>query len=174
MAESHILNQMLDGSGMARSPVSPLSDDVSLRISIKIIGRANSKWSPGRRAASRRRQVPPLRSACHIDVARALPAGLATPDDGNIAAAIITNREASMPNYDYGCEHCGQFTASRPMAEFSLPQPCPNCGDPAPRALTSPAISGGARETSSAALAPAHPGGCRCCATPGRFCAEAV
>jgi putative FmdB family regulatory protein len=107
-------------------------------------------------------------------LARRWPTGLAATGGGNIAAAINTNREASMPTYDYGCEHCGQFTTSRPMAEFALPQPCPNCGDPAPRALTSPAIGSGAREAPFAASAPAHPGGCRCCAAPGRFCAEAV
>jgi len=78
-----------------------------------------------------------------------------------------------MPTYDYGCERCGRFTEARPIAEFAQPQPCPNCGDPAPRTLTSPAISGAARETAFTA-APAHPGGCRCCAAPGRFCAEAV
>ena len=79
-----------------------------------------------------------------------------------------------MPTYDYGCEHCGPFTETRPMAEFALPQPCPNCGDLATRALTSPAIGGGAREASFLAPGPAHPGGCRCCAAPGRFCAESV
>jgi putative FmdB family regulatory protein len=94
--------------------------------------------------------------------------------DGSIVAAIIANREASMPTYDYGCACCGRFTESRPMAEFALPQPCPTCGAPSPRALTSPAISGGAREASFAAPGYAHPGGCRCCAAPGRFCAEAV
>jgi len=34
-------------------------------------------------------------------------------------------------------------------------------------------IGGGAQDGSFAA-GPAHPGGCRCCAAPGRFCAEAV
>jgi putative FmdB family regulatory protein len=34
-----------------------------------------------------------------------------------------------MPTYDYGCERCGRFIETRPMAEFALPQPCPNCGD---------------------------------------------
>jgi putative FmdB family regulatory protein len=79
-----------------------------------------------------------------------------------------------MPTYDYGCERCGPFTEARPMAEFALPQPCPNCGDLATRALTSPAIGGGAREAPFAAPGSAHPGGCRCCAAPGRFCAEAL
>ena len=108
------------------------------------------------------------------DPACAWPAGLVTVGDGNIAVAISTTREASMPTYDYGCERCGRFTEARPMAEFAVPQPCPNCGGLAPRALTSPAIGGGAREASFAAPGGAHPGGCRCCAAPGRFCAEAV
>jgi len=60
------------------------------------------------------------------------------------------------------------------MAEFNLPQPCPDCREPAPRMLTLPAIGGGAMEDSGAAPARAHPGGCACCAAPGRFSAEAV
>ncbi len=79
-----------------------------------------------------------------------------------------------MPTYDYGCERCGRFTESRPLAEFALPQPCPGCGELAARALTSPAIGAGGREASFASAGAAHPGGCRCCAAPGRFCAEAV
>jgi putative FmdB family regulatory protein len=79
-----------------------------------------------------------------------------------------------MPTYDYECETCGPFTESRPMADFALPQPCPDCGELAPRMLTLPAIGGGAREDTGAAPARAHPGGCACCAAPGRFCAEAV
>lgn len=79
-----------------------------------------------------------------------------------------------MPTYDYDCDRCGQFTESHPLAEFAQPQPCPTCGNPAERALTSPAIAGGAREASCFGAGAAHPGGCRCCAAPGRFCAEAV
>jgi putative FmdB family regulatory protein len=79
-----------------------------------------------------------------------------------------------MPTYDYECETCGPFSESHPMAEFSLPQPCPDCGDPSPRMLTLPAIGGGAQENSGMAPARAHPGGCACCAAPGRFRAEAV
>ena len=41
--------------------------------------------------------------------------------DGNIFVPISTTREASMPTYDYGCERCGPFTETRPMAEFALP-----------------------------------------------------
>ena len=51
-----------------------------------------------------------------------------------------------MPNYEYECENCGPFTENRPMAEFDRPQPCPDCGDPAPRLLTCPALGGGATE----------------------------
>jgi putative FmdB family regulatory protein len=46
-----------------------------------------------------------------------------------------------MPTYDYGCERCGPFTETRPMAEFALPQPCPNCGDPATRILVAAAAA---------------------------------
>jgi putative FmdB family regulatory protein len=79
-----------------------------------------------------------------------------------------------MPTYDYECETCGPFSESHPMAEFALPQPCPDCGDLSPRMLTLPAIGGGAQEDAGMAPARAHPGGCACCAAPGRFCAEAV
>jgi putative FmdB family regulatory protein len=80
-----------------------------------------------------------------------------------------------MPTYDYECETCGPFSESRPMAEFALPQPCPDCGDLAPRMLTVPAIGGGAAEaTLGAAPAAAHAGGCACCAAPRRLTAEAV
>ena len=49
-----------------------------------------------------------------------------------------------MPTYDYDCDRCGPFSESHPIAEFDVPQPCPACGDPAPRSLTLPAIGGGA------------------------------
>ena len=79
-----------------------------------------------------------------------------------------------MPTYDYDCERCGPFTESRPMAEFARPQPCPACRKLAPRALTSPALGGGAREAAPATPFRSHPGGCACCAGPRRFSAEAV
>jgi hypothetical protein len=66
-----------------------------------------------------------------------------------------------MPTYDYECE-------------FASPQSCPDCGDLAQRMLTLPAIGGGAQEASGDAPMRSHPGGCACCAAPGRFCAEAV
>jgi putative FmdB family regulatory protein len=79
-----------------------------------------------------------------------------------------------MPTYDYECETCGPFSESHPMAEFASPQSCPDCGDLAQRMLTLPAIGGGAQEASGDAPMRSHPGGCACCAAPGRFCAEAV
>lgn len=80
-----------------------------------------------------------------------------------------------MPTYDYNCERCGTFSESRPMAEFAAPQPCPQCGDPAPRAfLSAPALGGGASPETAAAPQRMHPGGCSCCAAPRRFSAEAV
>jgi putative FmdB family regulatory protein len=79
-----------------------------------------------------------------------------------------------MPNYEYECETCGPFMENRPMAEFDRPQPCPDCGDMAPRLLTCPALSGGASEDSGMASGPSHPGGCACCASPRSWSAEAV
>ena len=81
-----------------------------------------------------------------------------------------------MPTYDYDCERCGPFSESHPISEYDLAQPCPGCGDPAPRALTLPAIGGGAAEPAGPATPfRAHPGGCSCCAAPARrFSAEAV
>lgn len=79
-----------------------------------------------------------------------------------------------MPTYDYDCERCGPFSESHPIAEFDLPQACPACGDPAPRALTLPAIGAGATEAPTTSTPfRSHPGGCSCCA-PRRFTAEAV
>ncbi len=77
-----------------------------------------------------------------------------------------------MPTYDYECADCGPFTETRPMSEYAQPQPCPDCGEQAPRLLTAPALGGGAQEV-SAAPARAHPGGCGCC-MPRRLSAEAV
>lgn len=79
-----------------------------------------------------------------------------------------------MPTYDYECENCGPFKEVHPMAEFAQPQHCPDCGDMAPRMLTLPAISGGAREDVGAAPARSHAGGCACCAAPRRLSADAV
>ena len=40
--------------------------------------------------------------------------------------------------YEYLCTDCGVFTAMRQMAHSSLPQPCPVCRTPAPRACVAP------------------------------------
>ena len=77
-----------------------------------------------------------------------------------------------MPTYDYECEDCGPFTEVRPMAEYDRPQPCPDCGQKAPRLLTAPSLSGGAQEA-VATPARAHGGGCAFC-MPRRLSAEAV
>ena len=79
-----------------------------------------------------------------------------------------------MPNYRYECENCGPFVEYRPMAEFELPQPCPDCTEPSPRLLTSPALAGGAVENTGMPAAAAHSGGCACCAGPRNWSAEAV
>lgn len=88
-----------------------------------------------------------------------------------------------MPLYEYDCAACGDFTALRPMAEYREPQPCPDCGQPAPRALfTAPSlpILGSAARTAHARnersahepmvskkaereVASKHGAGCACC-----------
>jgi putative FmdB family regulatory protein len=77
-----------------------------------------------------------------------------------------------MPTYDYECEDCGPFTEVRPMVEYDRPQPCPDCGQEAPRLLTAPSLGGGAQEA-VATPARSHAGGCACC-MPRRLSAEAV
>lgn len=48
-----------------------------------------------------------------------------------------------MPIYEYACDACGTFTASKPMASYRDPQPCPDCGVESPRVLlTAPAFAG--------------------------------
>jgi putative FmdB family regulatory protein len=81
-----------------------------------------------------------------------------------------------MPTYNYQCATCGPFRDSYPMAAFADPQPCPACGALSPRALTVPALSGGAQENAapSAGSWSSHAGGCACCAAPRRLAAEAV
>ena len=58
-----------------------------------------------------------------IDLARVWPAGLVAAGYGSIIAAIVTNRETSMPTYDYGCERCGLFT--NPVQSRSSRCRCP-------------------------------------------------
>jgi len=48
-----------------------------------------------------------------------------------------------MPLYEYACDDCGGFAASRPMAESARPAPCPVCGEPAPRILSVTAVGHG-------------------------------
>ena len=45
-----------------------------------------------------------------------------------------------MPLYEYDCEECGEFSASRLMAASALPAECPTCGRPAPRVLSATAV----------------------------------
>ena len=80
-----------------------------------------------------------------------------------------------MPLYEYACAACGPFVAMRPLAEFSAPCACPECGTAAPRNLmASPALGAGA----SPGPAPAgrmHPAACACCRPPrGGLRAEGV
>ena len=81
-----------------------------------------------------------------------------------------------MPIYEYECADCGGFTASRPLAQYREPQPCPDCGASAPRALlTAPAFAGMPSVTRQAhainersaheprSSAQGHGAGCGCC-----------
>jgi putative FmdB family regulatory protein len=84
-----------------------------------------------------------------------------------------------MPVYDYLCARCGPFTEMHPMADYELPQPCPQCRKQAPRAfLTAPycaamsselrlAHATNERSASSprtrSELKNAHGAGCGCC-----------
>lgn len=47
-----------------------------------------------------------------------------------------------MPVYEYLCDACGGFQCSQPIAGAAVPQPCPYCGEPAPRALAAPHVRG--------------------------------
>ena len=90
-----------------------------------------------------------------------------------------------MPVYDYLCEHCGPFSAMRPMAAYAAPVPCA-CGSEAPRALLAPpafaGMEAGARRAHAtnerSAHAPKqsrkHPASCGCCRPAGKRVAEAV
>lgn len=42
-----------------------------------------------------------------------------------------------MPVYDYECARHGAFEAQRPMSESAAAQPCPRCGNAAPRVMLS-------------------------------------
>ena len=94
-----------------------------------------------------------------------------------------------MPVYEYLCDGCGtDFSALRPMAQSSLPHPCPECGSEAQRALLSPpayagmpaadrnahAVNERARHEpkSSSRLGHVHGAGCGC-GKPGKATAVA-
>jgi putative FmdB family regulatory protein len=47
-----------------------------------------------------------------------------------------------MPLYTYRCDAHGEFSAWGKMSESEAPQPCPDCAEPAPRALARPMIGG--------------------------------
>lgn len=86
-----------------------------------------------------------------------------------------------MPIYEYDCEHCGDFTALRPMARRDEPCACPHCAGPTRRViLSAPALATMAGNTrrgieinERSAHAPKtveqyaescrHPKGCGCC-----------
>lgn len=91
-----------------------------------------------------------------------------------------------MPVYDYLCESCGPFTDMHPMSDCEKPQPCPDCGEMARRAiLTAPnffsmsserrlAHTTNERSANEPRLMSkgAHPSGCSCCSSgkkSGRF-----
>ena len=69
-----------------------------------------------------------------------------------------------MPLYEYVCDACGPFAAMRPMAAFSEPCDCPECGTAAKRnLLASPSLGGGGGAPAAAGGTKAHFGGCGCC-----------
>ncbi len=80
-----------------------------------------------------------------------------------------------MPNYEYECDKCGSFTASRKIAERNDPLACPDCSAPAtrviltaPRYATMPANMRTAYATNERAaneprFSSQHGAGCACC-----------
>lgn len=46
--------------------------------------------------------------------------------------------EDLMPLYDYDCKRCGAFRDWGRLATADEPQPCPSCGRPADRSISSP------------------------------------
>ena len=96
-----------------------------------------------------------------------------------------------MPVYDYECDHCGPFSAMRPMADYRHSASCPTCDAAAPRViLSAPAMGLVSTEVrrahgvnERAAHAPktsaevreamrekkkAHGAGCSCCGGSGK------
>lgn len=46
-----------------------------------------------------------------------------------------------MPKYDYGCDACEtRFERERPVDDRDTPAPCPVCGEPSHRKVTSPRL----------------------------------
>lgn len=83
-----------------------------------------------------------------------------------------------MPLYEYECTTCGSFETIAVIAQFDQSQPCPDCGDQAPRTLLSApmlALMGEAQRNAHvtnerSASAPEtsrrtgkHPAACGCC-----------
>jgi putative FmdB family regulatory protein len=80
-----------------------------------------------------------------------------------------------MPVYEYSCPTCGPFEATRPIAEFDRPVPCPGCGAEAPRELLSlpffattdggrrDVLAGGASVPSGLTADGGHGASCSCC-----------
>jgi putative FmdB family regulatory protein len=85
-----------------------------------------------------------------------------------------------MPVYEFACAAHGAFEASRPMAAFADPCPCPECGAQAPRVLlTAPTLSNAdrgrirahavnERAADTPRRASSHGAGCACCSGGGK------
>jgi putative FmdB family regulatory protein len=84
-----------------------------------------------------------------------------------------------MPLYSYLCADCGPFDEIRSISAYEEPEPCPSCGEPAPRQLGAPAVKSSS-VSAAAPRAPAqsakHRAGCGCCSPAVRrpMKAEAV
>jgi putative FmdB family regulatory protein len=53
-----------------------------------------------------------------------------------------------MPLYDYICESCGSFEATRHHTEAGTPADCPECGRPAERQWSVPVVASNGQPTS--------------------------
>jgi putative FmdB family regulatory protein len=47
----------------------------------------------------------------------------------------------TVPLYTYVCHACGQFSDWQSMSRSHEPTPCPDCGDPATRAICAPSLA---------------------------------
>ena len=45
-----------------------------------------------------------------------------------------------MPLYEYACQHCGPFHDWSSLSRYLEPVQCPDCGQPSPRAIATPAL----------------------------------